>query len=139
MTTRRTNNGVMLDMDALLAQQPASVKALGNMGVNAQGDVIDSAGNVVKRNEDRVREYYKSNPKSSTKAASLKGRLAADVDPMPNVETETAKTIRENARVAAQAAAEQAQIEIGAADEWEEVELPNGDFEMVPKKKKGKK
>ena len=71
MTIKRSNRGASIDFDALMAKAADST-AVGNMRVNAQGDVIGKGGEIVQRNEDRVRAYYKNNPRSST-SASLKG------------------------------------------------------------------
>ena len=130
MVTRKTNNGQTIDIDALFTANK-NVPAIGNMNVNANGDVIDSRGNVVKKKEDRVREYYQNNPKSST-SASLKGeqqKLQPDAGFTPAPKT------------AATAAASQPAVsepdEFGAPDDQEpigykEVHLPSGDIEMVP-------
>lgn len=134
MATRRTNRGQSLDLDTLF-NAGKNVPAVGNMKVNANGDVIDGKGKVVKKKEDRVREYYRDNPKSSTSGVSLRGeqqKLQADVIDKPTVTKE-------------QVAAKQQQIkeELTQPDEFDapdnqeplgykEVHLPSGDIEMVP-------
>jgi hypothetical protein len=47
----------MLDMSVFTAQNE-KVRAVGNMGVNARGDKIDSAGKVVQSVNDKINEYY---------------------------------------------------------------------------------
>ena len=91
MTVRRSNRGIQVDFDALIASQQAS-PAVGNMRVNAQGDVLGKGGEIVQKNEERVRAYYKSNPRSSTSSASLKGetpsaKLTPDVPKTADVKT----------------------------------------------------
>ena len=101
MTIKRSNRGASIDFDALMAKAADST-AVGNMRVNAQGDVIGKGGEIVQRNEDRVRAYYKNNPRSST-SASLKGdtptqKLQPDT-PISNA-PKTAATAKENVRTA---------------------------------------
>lgn len=136
MTTYRSNKGVPIDFDSLVSASSKSSAALGNMRVNAQGDVLGPNGTVVQKNEDRVRAYYKNNPRSSTAGASLKGespsqKLTPDA-PAP-VEVKTAKTAKASAAPAPAPVVEP--DEFDAPNEpvgYREVELPNGDIEMVP-------
>ena len=72
MVQRRTNKGVVIDMEALLAQN-SDEPAMGNMRVNAKGDVIGKNGEIIQTAEDRARAYYTENPKSSTAKSTLKG------------------------------------------------------------------
>ena len=137
MTIKRSNRGASIDFDALMAKAADST-AVGNMRVNAQGDVIGKGGEIVQRNEDRVRAYYKNNPLSST-SASLKGdtptqKLQPDT-PISNA-PKTAATAKENVRTAMPQAQPVAEPdEFDAPNEpvgYREVELPNGDIEVVP-------
>lgn len=103
---RRTNRGKIIDIDSIIAQQ-ADVPAVGNMRVNARGDVLGGSGDVVKNAHDRVREYYEQNPKSVTKSVSIKqGSLDKTLDLEQSVSEENTK--------------------------YREVEMPNGDIKMVP-------
>lgn len=72
---RKTSKGKLIDLEALIANQPVSPPAVGNMNVNANGDVLGNGGEVVQNNTNRVRSYYKQNPKSSTHQVSLKDPL----------------------------------------------------------------
>ena len=158
MVTKRTNKGQNIDMEALIAANKES-PAVGNMRVNAAGDVVGPGGKVIQPNEDRVRAYYRDNPSSSTSQVSLKGpipgvkALPDDNNPM---EPKTAKTAKENKRTAKKKPKEPSVIdtveevfedkleaiektELKIADQKElqplgyrEVEQPNGDIEMVP-------
>jgi hypothetical protein len=137
MTIKRSNRGVSIDFDALMAKAGESA-AVGNMRVNAQGDVLGKGGEIVQKNEDRVRAYYKNNPRSST-SASLKGdtptqKLQPDV--VTDGAPKTAATAKENVRTAKPAPATVVEPEeFDAPAEpvgYREVELPNGDIEMVP-------
>jgi len=135
MPTRRTNRGQSIDMDSLLSANK-SIPAVGNMKVNANGDVIDGKGNIVKRNEERVREYYRDNPKSSTAGVSLKGeqqQLRPDDGPVSQV-PKTARTAQANKPVA-DPVQEPEEFDAPAGQEpigYKEVHLPSGDIEMVP-------
>lgn len=151
MAIRRTNRGTPIDIDALLASNQ-NVMAIGNMRVNAAGDLLGPHGEIIQKNEDRVRAYYKNNPKSSTAKASLKGKLpesneqeiAAAAEAASAVKT--AKTQQENTRTAKpkRASAPAAEPDLTQPSEFDvpeetgeplgfkEVELPNGDIEMVP-------
>jgi hypothetical protein len=141
MTTRRSNRGVSIDLDALIAASIAS-PAVGNMKVNAAGDVLGPGGEILQKNEERVRAYYKNNPRSSTSQASLKSpneKLTPDAVES-NIVPKTTVTAKENTRTKKAAAAEQLPqqpSEFDAPDNQEpmgykEVTLPNGDIEMVP-------
>ena len=52
----RTMQGRMVDIDKLRAQNE-TVPAVGNMNVNARGDVIGQGGKIVKPKEAVMKEY----------------------------------------------------------------------------------
>ena len=138
MTIRRSNRGVPIDFDALVASQPAT-PAVGNMKINASGDVLGPGGAIVQRNEERVRAYSKNNPRSSTSQASIKGEMLAQKiqpDTPSPIEVKTAATTKENVRTAKPAPAPVVEPEEFEAPMdpvgYKEVTLPNGDIEMVP-------
>lgn len=152
MAIRRTNRGTPIDMDALLAANQ-SVVAVGNMRVNAAGDLLGERGEIIQKNEDRVRAYYRDNPKSSTARASLKGKLPGPTEEEIAAATEsaaavkTAATAQENKRTTKarrpiapvepdQPSEFDAPEQAGEPLGYKEVELPNGDIEMVPIYKK---
>ena len=54
----KTAQGKSLDMGALRLQNE-SVRAVGNMGVNARGDLIDDAGRVISSKVEQVNTQYK--------------------------------------------------------------------------------
>lgn len=58
MATYRSAQGKQVDMSQL-ASKHEKVRAVGNMNVNARGDVIDSQNRVVKDNTNRVKNTYK--------------------------------------------------------------------------------
>lgn len=110
MAVRRTNRGVKIDLEDMAAKF-SDLPAVGNMNVNARGDVLGPNGQIIKRSEERVREYYKANPKVNTETVSLKKGIS---DPQPESEQPVA------------------QPTAAPEPQYREVELPNGDIKMVP-------
>jgi hypothetical protein len=62
----RTMLGKEIDMDAL-ASRNETMPAVGNIKVNARGDELGPRGEIIKKREDVVSEYYENNPKSKSK------------------------------------------------------------------------
>jgi len=56
----KTMQGKQVDMD-LLRQRNELTPAVGNAKVNARGDEIGKGGKIVKKREELVNDYYKSN------------------------------------------------------------------------------
>ena len=138
MVQRRTNKGVVIDMEALLAQN-SDEPAMGNMKVNAKGDVIGKNGEIIQTAEDRARAYYTDNPKSSTAKSTLKGAqpdqpAQTESEMEPEVKTAEAEKTEANQSVIDQV--DPASVPEEKKDRepvgYKEVELPNGDIEMVP-------
>lgn len=57
MTVYRTAQGSNIDMSAF-ATQHEKTRAVGNMNVNARGDILDSNNQVIKDSTKRVRTAY---------------------------------------------------------------------------------
>ena len=55
----RTMQGKMVDIDKLRAANE-STKAVGNMNVNARGDVLGPGNTIVRSKEEVMREYYEA-------------------------------------------------------------------------------
>jgi len=53
----RTMQGRMVDIEKLRASNE-NVKAVGNMSVNARGDVLGAGGQIIKSKEEQMKEYY---------------------------------------------------------------------------------
>ena len=68
----RTMQGRMVDIEKLRAANE-SVRAIGNMNVNARGDVLGPGGRIVKAKEQIMREYYEQ-PKGRVDDTPLKTR-----------------------------------------------------------------
>jgi len=153
MVQRKTNKGQIIDMDALISQQ-GERPAMGNAGTDAHGNVLGPGGKVETPSEERVRAYYEDNPMASTAQQSLKGgQPQAEFTSEDNLqEVKTAKTQKENVRTAKAKPDTKKQpapipednpsdIEKDYEEEetpkqmplgFKEVELPNGDIDMVP-------
>jgi hypothetical protein len=123
MATRRTNRGLTIDMDALIAKSNTNTPAVGNMRVNARGDQLDATGQVVKKNEVRVREQYRDNPRSVSKTS-----LRSPVEPAPRPTETKKKIVPDQVAEPDEFAAPRNQEPV----DFKEVEMPNGDIEVVP-------
>ena len=141
MVNYRSNKGVIIDFAQLLAEQ-GDTPAVGNMRVDAKGNVRDSKGNIIKTAETRVREYYRDNPTASNDTSSIKGapvQSSGSLKPdSATPEVKTAKTAAENVRTQKPAQKPEPVVEPDEFDApqepigYREVQLPNGDIEMVP-------
>lgn len=95
---RRTAKGVIINIDDLIASSP-STTAVGNMGINAQGDKLGRGGGIEQTREQRTRAYYKDHPQASNRKVSLKGEMksAFETDTI-GMEPKTSKTGMENVK-----------------------------------------
>jgi hypothetical protein len=57
----KTMQGREVDMDSLL-QKNETMPAVGNVRMNARGDELGPGGQITRRREDIVAEYYEDNP-----------------------------------------------------------------------------
>ena len=91
----RTMQGRMVDIEKLRAANE-SVQAVGNMNVNARGDVLGAGGQVVTPKEQIIKKYYEQ-PKG----------MVSDTPrskPMPAPKAEPVKTVQKMTPVAAKPA-----------------------------------
>tara|TARA_B100000579_G_scaffold27433_1_gene19299 strand:+ start:2132 stop:2476 length:345 start_codon:yes stop_codon:yes gene_type:complete len=109
MVQRRTNQGQMIDMDALSLKNEKEI-ALGNMKVNARGDKLGKGGKVIAERDQVARAYYQNNPKAVVQSVSIKDA----VDDKPVVEQSATIVKPKKTKV----------------KKTKEVELPNGDIEI---------
>tara|TARA_B100000989_G_C19517564_1_gene462433 strand:- start:284 stop:664 length:381 start_codon:yes stop_codon:yes gene_type:complete len=121
MAGKKSNRGQEVDMQGLVLANETTV-AVGNMKVNARGDQVNSAGDVVKTKTEQAQAYYQSNPKAAVKTVSIKD--AVDI---------SATNKMEEAPVAEKPKAQKAPKSTPKAKQpkMKEVELPNGDIELV--------
>lgn len=134
MPKHRTHRGQVIDFEKMIAQHGNTVAA-GNMRVNANGDVLGPRGEIVQKNEERVRAYYKDNPRSST-SQSIKEPVTGKLEPdtiNTKAVSETSKTIQEEKRVAA---AKKKQAEEAARKKLEAELKKNLDHELEENKDK---
>jgi hypothetical protein len=55
----RTMQGRMVDIEKLRASNE-NVRAVGNMRVNARGDIVGASGQIVKTKEEQMKDYYEA-------------------------------------------------------------------------------
>ena len=92
----RTMQGRMVDIEKLRAANE-SVQAVGNMNVNARGDVLGAGGQVVTPKEQIIKKYYEQ-PKGMVRDTPTRGK------PMPAPKQEPVKTVQKMTPVAAKPA-----------------------------------
>ena len=98
----KTANGKQINMDSLLAANEKEI-AVGNMGVNARGDLLGPGGVVEKTKDQVMQDYYKlntpvaqDNPPQPRQHTQPKKELVDDwVEPtLEPVETKTRPMVR---------------------------------------------
>ena len=92
----KTMQGRMVDIEKLRAANE-SVQAVGNMNVNARGDVLGPGGNVVTPKETVIQKYYEQ-PKGMVSDTPTKNK------PQPAPEPTVKKTVQKMTPVAAKPA-----------------------------------
>lgn len=81
----RTMQGRLIDIDKLRASNE-TVRAVGNMGVNARGDVIGQGGRILKSKDDVMKEYYKT-PKGQVEDTPIKKEKTQSIPQKEVVQT----------------------------------------------------
>ena len=76
MSKMRSAIGKEIDM-AALASKHEHVRAAGNMGVNARGDIIDSKNQIIMDNNQRIGSVY-----NKTLASKMHGMVADSGEPV---------------------------------------------------------
>ena len=87
---QRSAMGKAVDMSAIVTRNE-KVRAVGNMGVNARGDVIDSHGKIVQNNTNRVKDSYNNTLDESNNGEpimNISSGLKEDVQPVFSPEEE---------------------------------------------------
>ena len=87
--------GRMVDIDKLRAANEA-VQAVGNMNVNARGDVIGQGGRVVRSKSEVMKEYYET-PKGVAQDTVSREQAQPAPKAQPQVMNPTTKQIEEKA------------------------------------------
>ena len=83
--------GRMVDIDKLRAQNE-EVPAVGNMNVNARGDVLGSGGKIVKPKEAVMKEYYQT-PKGAAQDTPVKKAPVTKPQPIPQPRVQQVQTM----------------------------------------------
>ena len=119
----RSMRGKQVDMD-LLRKRNELTPAVGNARVNARGDELGPGGQIIKKREEVVAEYYAS----VGTAVEATGRSTVPVTDQPVAAVEPAKkTVTRTTKKAdnpAEVAAEEAALD--AQEEW--IEDADGNF-----------
>jgi len=92
----RTMQGRMVDIEKLRTANEG-VQAVGNMNVNARGDVLGAGGQVVTSKETVIKQYYEQ-PKGMVSDAPTKNK------PTPAPKAEPVKTVQKMTPVASKPA-----------------------------------
>ena len=87
----RSAMGKTVDMGSLLLQNE-SVRAVGNMGVNARGDIVNSNNKIIEKKSRQVQRHNRrttnvSNTPVSTSTTALRKTQAAEMSPVVNEDT----------------------------------------------------
>ena len=87
----RSMQGKEVDMDKLIRQHEL-MPAVGNVRVNARGDELGAGGQIVRKREDIVAEYYESNPKAKKEVQPVNTKVEAKVDSKIEEQSTTKRT-----------------------------------------------
>ena len=83
--TYRTAQGKIVDMGALQLKNE-NVRAVGNMSVNAKGDLVDSANRSISSRNDQVNRQYKKQTTNVTDEAVISSKKSLKADVLPEIE-----------------------------------------------------
>lgn len=75
----RSMQGKAIDMD-MLRQKNELTPAVGNVRVNARGDELGPGGQIIKRREDVLKDYYEENPAMPDEVAVKKPSAIQEED-----------------------------------------------------------
>ena len=84
----RTMQGRMVDIEKLRAANE-SVQAVGNMNVNARGDVLGPGGTIVNSKENVIKKYYEQPKGMVSDTPRSKSMPAPKVEPVKTVQKMT--------------------------------------------------
>lgn len=104
MATYKTAMGKVVDMSAL-ASKNEFTRAVGNMGVNARGDKIDTAGRIIKPVTETVTDMYSrtvGNKSAQARGQEIKPDVpkpAIDLSQLNEIEQELESNIEDDLEV----------------------------------------
>ena len=127
----RTAKGRILNMQALSDANP-EIRAVGNVRVNAKGDLLDEHGNIKVDKGTITAAYYADNPKAS-KAVSIK--KSTDRDPKKKVQPATVKkeepVVTMDSQPASPATVNESIKTREDGSQYREIEYQDGTMEVV--------
>ncbi len=71
MSTYRTAQGKAIDINALILKN-GSTRAVGNMNINAKGDVVDGNNRPIKKRKDRIQRQYANQVQSTPNRGNVR-------------------------------------------------------------------
>jgi len=89
----RTMQGREIDLEKLVSQNEL-MPAIGNMKVNARGDELGPGGQIIRKREEVVAEYYDTNPNAMPRAKAVPDVVneVAPTEQVPAAPTKSKKT-----------------------------------------------
>jgi hypothetical protein len=125
--TYKTMRGKVVDMEQL-QQRNELTPAVGNARVNARGDELGPGGQIIRKKEDILKDYYENQQSVPDEPMPVRNKTVVE-EPKENVKTN--KTTRAQKKVEEKGIEEDPKLaaEFGDDEEW--VEDENGNF--VPK------
>jgi len=113
----KSMQGKSVDMD-LLRQRNELTPAVGNARVNARGDELGPGGQIIKKRDDILEEYYKDHPQTVTDEVPNQGNhdVAIDQVAQPQVVVPATET-KAPAKKAVKATTSKVEAEMAAIDE----------------------
>lgn len=89
-----SKKGIPLDLQTYVARHSQEI-AVGNANYNTRGDILGPGGKVVKKVEERAKEYYQDNPKA-IKRVSIKPTTVAQVEKEIREIDQTSKNVKKS-------------------------------------------
>jgi hypothetical protein len=86
----RSFQGKEIDMEKLMRQNELT-QAVSNKKVNARGDELGEGGQIIRRREEIVADYYEKNPKAAPKARPAPGASVIE-EPVAQAPVKSKKT-----------------------------------------------
>ena len=124
----KTMKGKIVDLE-LLRQRNEMTPAVGNARVNARGDELGAGGKIIRKKEDKLRDYYADNP-ATVPDESVAKTIVAD-EPVAEETSSKPKTTRAQKKVAAKVEEEieaPTAAELAEFDDEDWVEDDDGNF-----------
>jgi hypothetical protein len=94
----KSMQGKVVDMD-LLRQRNELTPAVGNARVNARGDELGPGGQIIKKREDVMKEYYSDNPQAVVDEQPVRQPKAATTSTTSSTTTRRAGQTKAQAKV----------------------------------------